>query len=159
MVMKNTFKLYFFFGMLCLSSTSSLAQSNSWKLVYENDLLGETIQGDLTELIAAVRNGQEIRIAWSSQRPDNPQIKVEHLADAKFLTIMSDEIVFAQIDPIIGQTPMFSEQWIQLKENLEWSFIAASNGKTDSMMRNVKTGEILAHNQRNRGIKWYIKEN
>ncbi|MEN0005356.1 MAG: hypothetical protein AAF798_14485 [Bacteroidota bacterium] len=148
--------------LLCFFSFGSFsglsAQESSWRLVYENDAKGQAVQGKLEELIAAVRAGQEIRIYWSSYRVSDPAIKVEHVADAKFLTIMSDEIVFAQIDPIIGQTPDFEVQEIKLKENLAWSFIAASNGKTDQMMRNVMTGEILGHATRQRGIKWFVKQ-
>lgn len=133
-------------------------QNNNWKLIYHNDKDGKTIEGKLDDLIEAVRQGEKIRIYWSSQRKSDPTKKVEHFADAKFLTVLSDTIVFAQIDPIIGQTPSFEKQTIQLKENLEWSLIAASNGKSDTMMRNVVTGQIIGHGQASFGIKWYIKE-
>lgn len=144
---------------LLFVSVSLLAQGKSdWKLVYHNDKDGKTIEGKISDLIEAVRQGKEIRIYWSSQRKSDPSKKVEHFADAKFLTVLSDTIVFAQIDPIIGQTPSFEKQTIQLKENLEWSLIAASNGKSDTMMRNVVTGEIIGHGQGKFGIKWFIKE-
>ena len=143
-----------------LSSSSLMspayAQGGNWQLIYENDAAGKTVQGALETLLTAVRAGKEIRIGWSSQRPDNPKIKVEHMANAKFLTIMSDAIVFAQIDPIIGQTPQFEQQEVILKENLEWSMIAGSNGKSDSIMRNTASGKIEGHNKRPRGIKWFV---
>ncbi|GAA4274272.1 hypothetical protein GCM10022258_35680 [Aquimarina gracilis] len=140
-------------------SVSLFAQDKSdWKLIYHNDKDGKTIEGKITHLIEAVRQGKKIRIYWSSQRKNDTTKKVEHFAEAKFLTVLSDTIVFAQIDPIIGQTPSFEKQTIQLKENLEWSLIAASNGKSDTMMRNVITGEIIGHGQGKFGIKWFIKE-
>ncbi len=148
-----------FFILSIFFSLNSIAQTDSnWKLIYHNDKNGKTIEGNIDNLIKAVRSGKKIRIYWSSQRKDEPTKKVEHFTDAKFLTILSDTIVFAQIDPIIGQTPNFDMQTMKLKENLEWSLIAASNGKSDTMMRNMITGKILGHGQASFAIKWYIKE-
>ncbi len=152
-------KKHLFLTVVLFVSLTTLAQDNSkWKLVYHNDKDGKTVDGKIENLIEAVRLGEQIRIYWSSQRKSDATKKVEHFADAKFLTILSDTIVFAQIDPIIGQTPNFDSQTIQLKENLEWSLIASSNGKSDNMMRNVVTGEILGHGIGAFAIKWYIRK-
>ena len=129
----------------------------NWVLIYENDAEGNSVFGDLDDLIGAVRNGESVRISWYHQSPSDSKRKVEHLADAKFITIMSDQTVLAQIDPIAGQVPDFDKQQITLKENLEWSLIASSNGKNDQMTRNVVTGEIVDHGIRNWGTKWFVK--
>ncbi len=132
------------------------AQDN-WTLVYHNDPEGQSVQGDISDLIQAVRDGKEIRLAWWAQSPADPKRKVEHLADATFLTIMSDSIVFGQIEPIYGQIPDFNEYTITLKENLEWVMIGGTNGSSDSMTRNTITGEISGHNKRNLSFKWYVR--
>lgn len=134
------------------------SQETNWVLIYENDAEGNTIQGSKKELITNIRNGKNIKIAWISQRPNNPDIKVEHMALAKFTTILSDQTVFVQIEPIIGQTPDFKTKQITFKENLEWCLIAGSNGKSDTMMRNTITGEIIGHQIRKRGFKWYAEK-
>ena len=151
-------KILFLIIAICCIANSFSQDKGHWKLVYHNDKDGKTIEGNIQDLIKAARNGKEIRIYWSSQRKNDATKKVEHFADAKFLTIMSDTIVFAQIDPIIGQTPSFDDQIITFKENLEWSLIAASNGKSDTMMRNVITGEIIGHGKAHFAIKWYVRE-
>ncbi|MEW7291067.1 hypothetical protein [Aquimarina sp. 2304DJ70-9] len=143
---------------LWLSFNSFSQDSGHWKLIYHNDKDGKTIEGKIETLIKSARSGEQIRIYWSSQRKSDPTKKVEHFADAKFLTVLSDTIVFAQIDPIIGQTPSFDDQTVTLKENLEWSLIAGSNGKSDTMMRNVVTGEIIGHGQATFSVKWYVKQ-
>lgn len=125
-------------------------------MVYQNDAKGRQVLGSLNELIEAVRSGLPIRVGWSSQSPSNPDRKVEHFAEAKFLTIMSDKTVFAQIDPIIGQTPDFTRQFIELKEGTTWVMIAASNGKSDAMMTDTKTGELIGHDEAARAIDWYV---
>lgn len=94
----------------------SQVQESSWVLIYENDAEGNQIQGDKEKLIQALRQGKEIRIAWVHQSLSNPKIKVGHLADAKFLTLMSDQTILAQIGLIVGQSPYFETQEIFLKK-------------------------------------------
>ncbi len=143
-------------SIFCLSFTS-LAQNN-WELVYHNDKNGKTFEGKIENLIEAIRNGERVRINWSSQRQNDKTKKVEHFTEAKFLTILSDTIVFAQIDPIIGQTPNYDSRMVTLNEKLEWVIIAATNGKSDSMMRNAVTGEIISHKLIPFEIKWFINK-
>ncbi|MCE7991106.1 MAG: hypothetical protein HEP71_03965 [Roseivirga sp.] len=134
----------------------SIGYAQKWTRVYQNDREGKRVSGSIEQLMEAVREGLPVRIGWGSQRPGDPKRKVEHMADAKFLTIMSDETVFAQIDPIIGQTPKFDQQFIELKEGASWVLIAASNGKSDTMMTNTQTGEILGHRELALAIDWYV---
>ncbi len=151
----NRLVVLFFF--LFISSGISAQEHPNWELIFANDENGKAISGHINDLVDAVRNGEELRIYWSSESKSDPSKKVEHFASAKFLTILSDRIVFAQIDPIIGQTPSFENQTLQLKENLEWSMIAGSNGKMDTMMRNVVSGKVVGHGTRGMAIKWYVK--
>lgn len=127
-----------------------------WELVYENDASGNRVSGDISALISAVRNGMEVRVGWESERRGEKPLWVEHIAEASFLTIMSGEIVFAQIHGILGQTPDFSKEELLLKENLNWTLMAATNGKSDAIMRDMTTSEITGHNQRARGFKWWV---
>jgi hypothetical protein len=130
---------------------------DGWSLVYSNDENGNRVSGDLGKLISAIRNGEQIRIGWTIEDPTDKSLKVEHSADAKFITILSDSTVFAQIDPIIGQTPSVKDKTVTLKENIEWSFSASSLGNNDSMNINTKTGEIVDHKPFKCGIKWFRK--
>ncbi len=133
-------------------SIHTFSQSN-WKLIYHNDENGETLSGDIELLKKAIEAGEVVRIGFGSGR-------IKHYTEASFFTIMKDSIVFAQGKPIIGQTPNFETGEIRFKENLEWSFIAGTNGKMTTMMRNVVTGEILGHRVRVRknDFKWFIEQ-
>jgi hypothetical protein len=148
--MKTLFLLSF-----VLMSVFALGQGN-WKLVYENDAEGVAVAGKLDDLIAAVRNGESIKIYFRMGTKDD---YVEHTVMGKYFTIMNSKqgsVVTAQIDPIIGQTPDSDAGKITLKENLEWEFIAASNGKHDQLMRNMTTGQIYNHVALKFGVKWLV---
>jgi len=147
---------------ILISATSHAQQKKvgdnfDWTLIYQNDENGNRVLGDLNKLINAVRNGEPIRIGWKIEHPTNKGIKVEHFADAQFITVLSDSVVFAQIEPIVGQTPDIKDKFVSLKENTTWAFCASSLGKNDSMNINTKTGDIIDHKQWKSGIKWFIK--
>lgn len=153
--MKHTYLSILF--LLCFYS-QSFAQG-TWALVYENDAQGQAVQGQLEDLVAAVRDGKSVRIYYRSGTPGVSERFVEHTALVKFFTILNSPEgleVMGQLDPIIGQTPDFREMHIAFKENLEWSMIASSTGKHDTMMRNVISGEVLGHEFRRWGIKWFV---
>ncbi len=151
-------KLLFVLSFL-MASAMGLSQEN-WKLVYENDGKGKAIHGSLEELISAVQNGETVRLYFMMGRVNDPDFYVEHTAIAKYFTIMNSpkgRFVTAQINPIIGQIPDFDQEQVLLKENLEWSLIASSNGQNDTMTRNVITGEIVDHQIRRWGTKWFVQ--
>ncbi|MDW3194333.1 MAG: hypothetical protein R8G66_18300 [Cytophagales bacterium] len=150
--MKHLLFLPTFF--IALSSVSA----QDWKLVYHNDAEGNALEGNIEELIQAVYDGKEVRVAWWSRKNEEGVSRVYHVADAAFLTIMMDSVVMAQIRPIYGQTPEFENYTITLKENLEWVQITGTNGNHDSMMSNTSTGEIVGHGIRKAGAKWYVKQ-
>jgi hypothetical protein len=152
-------KTIFISCIITICSISVYGQGESrWTLVYEHDDAGKTLAGNIEELISAVRSGQPVRLGWAITHPTNKALKVEHVADAKFITIMSDTIVFAQIDPIVGQTPSIKDRFITLKENVEWAFSASTTGTHDSLNTNTKTGEIVSHMPFKCGLKWFVKK-
>ncbi len=151
-------KLYIIISFLVFSAVGF--SQDGWKLIYENDAEGNPVNGDLEELILAIRNGEMVRIYYNSKKAKHSNTYVEHTALVKFFTIMNSpqgRFVTAQIDPIIGQIPDFEEEKVVLKENLEWSLIASTNGKNDTMTRNLISGEIVGHQIRKWGTKWFIE--
>ncbi len=152
-------KLFFSLSFL-LISLIGFSQEN-WTLIYENDAEGNTVSGTLDELISVIRKGETVRIYFQMGRQNESNVYVEHTAQVQYFTIMNSpkgQWVTAQIDPIIGQIPDFEKEQVLLKENLEWSLIAATNGKNDTMTRNVITGEILGHQIHKWGTKWYVEK-
>jgi hypothetical protein len=77
-----------------------------WRLAFAVDSAGRPIGGEKDTLLTAVRAGQPVRVGWSiAWRASNGATgRLEHVAEAAFLTIHHGE-VFAQIPPILGQTP------------------------------------------------------
>jgi hypothetical protein len=90
--------------------------SGTWRLVFGTDTAGRPSSGEKADLLRAVRAGQPIRVGWQIlwRLPDGAAGILEHTASASFLTIHHGE-VFAQLAPILGQTPSAREPAVRLR--------------------------------------------
>ena len=116
-------------ALILLSSCQSPNNpAHGWQLVFQNDESGEATFGDKSKLIDAVRSGYPVRIGWGGNR-------VEHVADAEFLTIFEGE-VFAQINAIVGQAPRIDGDSIKIRFRTQnhWTKIAGTNGYSTGLM-------------------------
>jgi len=136
---------------LFTSCQSSTPTTSGWQLVYKNDANGQAIFGKKEQLLDAVRLGYPIRIGWGSNR-------VEHVADADFLTIFNGTEVFAQIKPIIGQRPQVNGDSLKIafRANNQWLKMAGTNGYATSLMTDYLQDTIVGNNERFSATTWYV---
>jgi len=123
-----------------------------WQKVFQNDENGETTFGDKSKLLDAVRLGYPIRIGWGSNR-------VEHVADADFLTIFEGEEVFAQIKSIVGQAPRIDGDSLKIRFRTEnhWTKIAGTNGYMTGLMTDYFQDTIAGGGTDRYGsTTWYV---
>ena len=125
---------------------------STWQMIYKNDQDGQALFGDKSKLIAAVRLGYPVRIGWGSTR-------VEHVADADFLTIFEGKEVFAQIRTIVGQTPRIDGDSLKIRfrVNNTWTKIAGTNGYSTGLMADhFKDTIVGGGTDRYSSTTWYV---
>ena len=133
------------------SCQPSVESKAGWQKVFSNDDSGETLFGDKSALIDAVRLGYPVRIGWGGNR-------VEHVADASFLTIFDGE-VFAQIQSIIGQAPAVEGDSIKIRFRMQnnWTKMAGTNGYTMGFMTDYFQDTIAGGGMdRAAATTWYV---
>ncbi|MEL6864339.1 MAG: hypothetical protein AAFP19_07970 [Bacteroidota bacterium] len=138
---------------------NSEEQDIGWQLVFKNDANGKSLYGDKQLLMDAVRKGYPVRIGYGRQRPNDPNISVEHVGDAAFLSITNNQEVFGQIPMIIGQKPFLNNNdsiRINFHEHRRWAMIAGTNGYSDRMMFDVRKDSVLSHRSRYAAFSWYV---
>lgn len=127
-------------------------KKGGWQKVYQNDENGKATFGDKSELIDAVRLGYPIRLGWGSNR-------VEHVADADFLTIFEGEEVFAQIKTIIGQAPKIDGDSLKIRFRAQnnWTKIAGTNGYFTAVMTDYFQDTLVGGNtDRYAPSTWFV---
>ncbi|SNR46923.1 hypothetical protein [Dokdonia pacifica] len=111
---------------IIVTFNSTFAQSP--KVLVKTNSEGNVSEGSIESLIQAIREGNDIRVGWSLDFDKDGKPDVEHLIDAKFLTILNGH-VFNQIDPIYAQAPNAKIPQIQIgNNNIKWMAIIGTNG-------------------------------
>lgn len=150
--MKKFYLLFLALLLVISCNYNEPAPDSKWKLVYKNDKDGKTIFGAKEDLFKAIRGGKEIRIGWGGRR-------VEHFANAKFLTITLDKEAFAQIDPIIGQRPELDGDTLSIhfRENFQWAIMVGTNGFSDRLTIDVLKDSVVGHRDRPTEVSWFVQ--
>lgn len=153
--MGNKFLVWGLLGLMVLviEGCSAPNESNSgWQKVFQNDASGNSVFGDKARLMDAVRLGYPIRIGWGSNR-------VEHVADAHFLTIFDGEEVFAQTQTIIGQAPTIEGDTMKIRFRAQnhWTKMAGTNGYSSGLMTDYFNDSIAGGGvDRYTATTWYV---
>ncbi|MEM8928685.1 MAG: hypothetical protein AAGC45_10820 [Bacteroidota bacterium] len=122
-----------------------------WRMVFKNDENGKAIYGKKAKVIDAVHLGYPIRVGWGGTR-------VEHVADADFLTIFEGE-VFAQIKTIVGQAPRMDGDSIKIRFRPQnhWTKISGTNGYSTGFMTDYfKDTVVGGGTDRYAATTWYV---
>ena len=144
--------LFLMFFLVFISCNTADESNQGWQLVFRNDVTGQTTFGDKAKLIDAVRLGYPVRIGWGGNR-------IEHVAEAEFLTVFQGEEVFAQTKTIIGQQPQIDNDSLKLRFRMQnhWTKIAGTNGYSTSFMTDYLKDSILSGGKDNTSAtSWYV---
>lgn len=146
-----TSRLFPVLFLLLFSCQTPTTSKSGWQLVFKNGADGQVLFGEKEKLLDAVRLGYPIRIGWGSNR-------IEHVADADFLTIFEGEEVFAQIKPILGQRPAIDGDSLKIhfRTNNHWVKMSGTNGFSTSLMTDYMQDTIVGGGTRYNATTWYV---
>lgn len=146
----------------CSPKDTISSSKHTWRLVYKNDSEGQAILGDKEELINAVRSGLPIRIGWGGRLARDTTMTIEHLAEARFVTVLNNSDVFAQVAQIVGQQPSFEKGALKVRfrESNMWTKIVGTNGYSQGHMFDITKDSILSDGKdRKAGTVWFVLSN
>ncbi|MEM9719160.1 MAG: hypothetical protein AAGA10_07935 [Bacteroidota bacterium] len=149
--MKKSTRLFSAFLLILYACQPSTTEAG-WQKVFQNDADGNVVFGNKSDLVDAVRLGYPIRIGWGSNR-------VEHVADADFLTIFQGEEVFAQIQTIVGQAPRMDGDSLKIRFRTQnhWTKIAGTNGYATAFMTDYFQDTLVGGGiDRYATTTWYV---
>ena len=132
---------------------------SGWKVVYKNDPQGKATEGSIDSLIAAIRNGYDVRIGWGWERERGDSIlRLEHVAKPLYLSIIQDENVSAIIDP----HPLL-QSYIDIDSQAFgegghiWQCIMTTKGTFNAQVYDRSNGELLKDWPQNHKMTWFVE--
>jgi len=151
-------------GTFSSGALSNRADLQPWRLMLSHDREGVVRQGSKDRIIAAVRSGCQIRIAWGGGRADPPRRSVEHVANVNWITVRNEAQVRAQIGNLQANLTTLGEpiedhpnraEFGGTHEVVEWRATLSTDGSFDAVWFAPHSGEFVARVPQQHPMKWY----
>ncbi|MEM1119888.1 MAG: hypothetical protein AAGJ18_05530 [Bacteroidota bacterium] len=139
---------------LGLLAFSLLQKSNSdtcqdWEIIFKNDKQGNTVHGSRAQLIQAIRNGCDVKIAWGSQRNER---SIEHVSEPIWLAIQNESEVVAYLDAQVF-LPKDKTDW----QPQEWRVKITTGGAFDAVWLNRITDTLVRNVPQQHTMAWMVR--
>lgn len=126
-----------------------------WRMLYANSPDGARIEGRKADLLAALRRGSPLRVAWGEAAADGTW-SVEEFSDVGFTNIMGGEHVVAQLAPALIQSHYTDGTRAGLRAPLvRWNAIIATDGRFEAVTTDATGGTVLRELAQRTTVHWY----
>jgi len=153
-------RLYSLLIVISLTLCSGCQETSDWVPVYKNDKEGNAVLGSKKELINAIRNGNEVRIAWGSKGKTH---RIEHISDPIWIAILDEAEVIAHIDPQVLSTVnwdrLSADYADSTKLSQEWRVVITTKGEFDAVWYDRSNHKVLQRWPQNHVMTWFVKGN
>jgi hypothetical protein len=129
----------------------------AWRVMYRHDAAGRPIAGSRDALLAALRRGDPLRVAWGASfaGAEGAPRSVEHSADAVFVTIVGGREVVAQSPEHIAQAGYQDEAAATFGVgSVVWRGLFSTTGRFDAVWVDRATGREVRRLRQQAAIAW-----
>jgi hypothetical protein len=137
----------------------SKSQEFGWKAVYKHDDNGKPVSGSLDSLIAGIRNGYQVRVGWGWERKlGDSTVRLEHIAEPLFLTIIQEKNVSVVIDahPLLKSYLDIQQQKFGEGGHF-WQCVLTTQGSFNAQVHNRSTGELVKDWPQKHRMTWFLE--
>ena len=126
-------------------------------LLYRHGPDGEPLAGSIEALLAAIREGQMLRIGWGfSRERKGQQIALEHLIEPVFVTAVDAEHVSAQLPEHIAQRAYHDvDNAFFDNPAVMWRGLMTTRGTFDAVWVDRATGKTVRRYPQRAALSWY----
>ena len=140
-------------------------QKSPWNLVLQHDNQGDVQQGSEEALIASIRMGCQIRVAWGARRRSDPSRTIEHVATPIWVSVRNGETVEVQLDEfminldVLGHPPAEFPQlepYGGTERPVMWRATLKTDGTFDAVWFDASNGDYITRVPQRHPMKWYV---
>lgn len=143
----------------CDYSSPNKDSKLGWQMVYQHDENGTSLKGSINSLIAGIRNGYDVRVGWGWEKElGDSLVKIEHMADPIFLTIIQEKDVSVIIDahPLLQSYIKIDSQSLDDSGDL-WQCVLTTQGTFNAKVYSRTTGELIKDWPQRHRISWFLQ--
>ncbi len=138
--------------------TTTAETGSGWKAVYKHDEYGNPLEGSMDSLIAGIRNGYDLRVGWGWQRERGDSVlRLEHIAEPLFLTIIQEKDVSIVIDahPLLTSYIDVGKQKFGEGGHI-WQCVLTTKGEFNAQVHDRSTGELINDWPQRQRMTWFL---
>lgn len=129
-----------------------------WQVVYSHDEYGNLRDGSIDSLINGIRNGYQLRVGWGWEKElGDSLVKLEHLAEPLFLSIIQETDISVVIDahPLLASYVEVRDQKFHVGGHI-WQCVLTTQGTFNAQVHNRESGELLKDWPQRQAMTWYL---
>ncbi|WP_394837490.1 hypothetical protein LVJ94_11335 [Pendulispora rubella] len=128
---------------------------SEWRFLFANDGHGNDLSGSRESLLAAVRRGSPLRVAWSEANAKEGW-SVEEFSNVGFTNIMGKRDIVAQLEGALIQSNYVNASRAGLKNPVvEWHAILSTDGRFEAVMVERESGRATRKLVQRTRMNWY----
>jgi hypothetical protein len=142
---------------LAVAAPAQAACDAAWRLVYRHDADGKPLAGRKAALLAAIRKGDALRLAWGGRFPAaGANMTVEHAAEPVFVSITTEGEAVAQLPEHVAQASYHSAAGARFEAGgVLWRGLLTTTGLFDAIWVDRGTGRETRRVPQRAGVAWF----
>jgi len=162
MALKSIYKFSLVSAALIL--TACTQSMSSWTLVLSHDAEGVVTSGAQKNLVNAIRNGCQIRVAWGARRAADPSRTIEHIAEPLWVSVRDSESVEVQVGDFLINHRVLGEpaadhprreRFGGTEKAVMWRANLKTDGSFDAVWYYPHNGEFITRIPQRHPMKWF----
>ncbi|MEO1053094.1 MAG: hypothetical protein AAFX87_20840 [Bacteroidota bacterium] len=145
-------------ALITSGTNETTVPKEGWRPVYKHSNEGDVLWGDKDALLDAIRKGYDIRIGWGAKGKKDATIRIEHVVEPVFLSIIKEDVVSAVLDEHIALDSYIREDKQQFNDpKVTWSCVLTTEGTFNAVWYNRLTGEKVRDYPQKHTMTWYVE--
>ena len=139
-------------------------ENSGWHVMLSHDADGSVESGSVDNIVAAVRSGCQLRVAWGARRAADPSQTIEHIAEPIWVSIRNGDSVEIQLDNFLINHSVLGEPEAEhprrerfggTSKTVMWRANLKTDGSFDAIWYSPQTGKLITRIPQQHRMKWF----
>ncbi len=147
------------------SATAAMTSGSPWRVALAHDRNGKVQSGNISELVAAIRRGCQIRVGWGAHRAADPNQTIEHIATPTWVAVRNGAEVEIQLSDFVINLNVLGEpaadhprreRFGGTERAVNWRANLKTDGSFNAVWYDGATGKFITRIPQRHPMKWFV---
>lgn len=151
-------------ALLGIGPVSGALSASPWHLALAHDRDGNVQSGAHEALIAGIRNGCQVRVAWGVKRTTDPSQTIEHIASPVWVSVRNGNEVEVQLSDFVINLGVLGKPALDhprrapfggTEKAVNWRANLKTDGSFDAVWYDAADGNFITRVPQRHQMKWF----